>query len=119
MVELLVIFGVSILATFAVCWVFDIGTGREGIGFRDWWRNRPTRADPDKWENFKKNRGLPAAIGMLNGMWGDKLYQGPDTPLTCPYCKSKHLRITTNPAGVDVECSCGKDWHFLYKGESQ
>lgn len=37
---------------FLIYWITN--PVENGTSFRDWWRHRPTRHDPDRWERFKR-----------------------------------------------------------------
>lgn len=44
-------------ATFGIYWILNPRIYRSEIRFRDWWRNRPTWRDPERWDRYERERG--------------------------------------------------------------
>lgn len=60
----LLVVGIAIASygiTFAVFWVLNPPINGTGARHRDWWRNRPTKKDPARWERYKASRKAPNA----------------------------------------------------------
>lgn len=60
MIERIELVACSIAAVFAIVfalyWIAN-PSEPDGTTFRDWWRNRPTIRDPERWERYLREKG--------------------------------------------------------------